>query len=330
MSEILSIGQRPTTLTGLYGQEKMVKAIRAHMSSRPPRVWLFSGEAGTGKTTVAGILAVSYNCTHMKLWGDPCKACTAAQWSLHEINAAEKSGVEDMEKLIYIADHKPLRGSKRVIIVDECHALSAQAWKALLKPTEPPPEHAVWIFCTSELRKVPVANQRRPVKYTLRTLNFTEAEAFLTKYAAKTQIELKQSLEPLIEAVHTLGIGAPGVLLQALEKYAAGNSAADSVADAGGSTVDTYNLCKALTAGNWSKVAPHLKDATPDSARLIRAFVRSWLKGGLVSTKIHLTPKQQEAAAQGLIDLANAPFEDSVMLYWLHGVLWKIARRYRP
>jgi hypothetical protein len=324
--QILSVAARPTRLSALSGQEKLVAALRKHAAQRPPRVWMFSGEPGTGKTTVAKILAVAYQCRHMKLWGDPCDACYAkTSWAIHEVNAAEHSGVEEIEKLIHIAYHKPMQGNKRVLIMDEAQSLSATAWKALLKPTEETPEHTVWIFCTSDLRKVPAANQRRPVKYALRSLNVTETEKFLTRHAAA--IGLTAPLAPLFEAAHTLGVGAPGVLLQALEKFAAGASAADSIAGADASTPEMFAMAKALTSGRWPAVAKYLRDATPDHARLIRAFVSSWLKGSLIKTQ--RPPKEQKAAAQGLIDLAIAPFDDAAMLPWLVGVLYKIAERYK-
>jgi hypothetical protein len=161
----------------------------------------------------------------------------------------------------------------------------------------------------------------------MRTLGISEVEAFLKTYAAKASIT--RPLAPLFEAIHTLGVSSPGVLLQALEKYAAGCPASDSATGADGSEIATYNLCKALTDGDWPGVVRQLSDATPDSARLIRASAAGWLRKGLVSPKLRLTPKQQEAAALGLIELANAPFEDAMMLNWLYGVLWKIARRYR-
>jgi hypothetical protein len=329
MSErILSLQLRPKTLSGLYGQEKIVSAIRNHMAKRPPRTWLFSGEPGTGKTTLAQIMSIAYQCGHMKLWGDPCIECRKqrSDYAIHEINAAQHSGVEEIESVIGVANHYPMNGRKRVMIIDECQALSAAAWKALLKPTEETHEHAVWIFCTSDLRKVPAANQRRPVKYALRALKMGEVEAFLKKSAEKGGVT--QPLPPLIDVVHTVGISAPGVLLQALEKYAAGNSPAESVAGADGESTDLFNLCKALTNGDWPTVKIHLKDATPDSARLIRAFASSWLKGRLMSDKMRLAPKEQEAAAQSLIELATPPYEDAAMLNWLHGVLWKVARRH--
>jgi DNA polymerase III delta prime subunit len=315
---------RPTTLSGLFGQEKIVEAIRNHVATRPPRVWLFSGDPGCGKTTIAKIMSLAYQCTHQKLWGDPCKDCRTQTWAIHEVNAAEHSGIEEVERLIHIADHRPLAGQKRVLILDECQNFSASAWKALLKPTEETPEHAVWIFCTSELRKVPAANQRRPVKYALRSLNINETEAFLRNAAQVAKVT--QPLQPLFDIVHQMEVTSPGVLLQALEKYSVGCAPDECVVGVDGAKIDTYNLCKALTSGNWSKTASYLREATPDHARLIRAFVASWLKGGL--TKMKLTPKAQEAAALGLIDLANAPYDDGAILFWLHGVLWKICNRY--
>ena len=316
---------RPRTLSSLYGQASTVAAIRKHMESRPPRTWLFYGEPGAGKTSIARIMAVAFNCTHMKLWGDPCETCWKARDSfpIHEINASKNSCVDDLEKIAELSMHRPMTGLKRVILLDEVHAISKTAWSAILTPMEEPPEFTVWILCTSEFRKVPVANTRRCTKYQLRTLGITETENFLKKYAEKAKIA--RGLDPLIEAVHLMHISSPGLLLQALEKYAAGASATDAVVGADGSTVDTFRLCKAVTGGDWNSVKELLKETTPEDVRLVRACVAGWLKGVLVR---ETNRSGQERAATCLLELCSPPYDEQMMIHWLHATLLKICVRY--
>ena len=325
MTTTLSVSMRPRTLSGLYGQASTVAAIRQHMKTRPPRTWLFYGEPGSGKTTAARIMAVSYQCVHMKLWGDPCEECwkTRASFPIHEINASEHSGVDDLEKIAELSFHRPMTGLKRVILLDEVASISKTAWSAILTPMEEPPEFTVWILCTSEFRKVPVANTRRCVKYQLKTLGVTEAENFLKKYAEKSQIT--RALGPLIESVHTMGVCAPGLLLQALEKYAAGASATDSVVGADGSNVDSFQLCKNVTNGDWNRVRDSLKEITAEDVRFIRACTAGWIKGCLMRES---NRSGQERAATSLLELCTLPFDDQVLIPWLHATLFKICVRY--
>lgn len=316
---------RPRTLSGLYGQTAIVSAIRQHMAKRPPRTWLFYGESGSGKTTLARIIALAFQCSHMKLWGDPCEDCwkNFSNFPIHEINASEHSGVDELEKIAELSQHRPITGMKRIIILDECHGLSKQAWNAILTPMEEPPEFTVWILCTSEIRKVPVASIRRCTKYQLKTLGITDTENFLKKYAAKA--EVTRALDPLIEAVHIMRVSAPGLLLQALEKYAAGATASDAAAGADGSSVDTFRLCRAVTSGNWKETCTLLKDTTPEDSRFLRACMAGWLKGILVKEP---NPVGQARAAKCLLELCSPPYDDAMWVHWLHAELYQICSRY--
>ena len=313
MNDILSLSTRPRRLSDLAGQDSIVKAIRNHMAKRAPRTWLFSGDPGTGKTTLAARL-------------DPCDTCwkNRKQFAIHEINASKNSGVEDLERIAELSLHRPMAGQKRVIVLDEVASISKTAWSAILTPTEEPPEYTVWILCTSEPRKVPAANQRRCVKYQLKLLGIDATEQFLKSQAAAAGIT--RSLEPLIECVHRMQIGAPGVLLQALEKYAAGADASEAVTSVDGSTVDTLRLCKAVTSGDWKGVTGVLKVSTGDEARYIRASIAGWLKGVMARES---STSGLDRASTSILELCAPPLEDSTMMHWLWATLYRITKRYQ-
>jgi len=321
---VLSVSQRPTILDDLVGQESTIKAIRSHMAKRPPRTWLFTGIPGTGKTSLAEIISISLQCTHMKVWGNPCAECTAKKesFAIHDINASKDSGVEELEKIASMSYLRPITGLKRVIIVDECHSISKTGWSSLLKPTENPPDFTTWIFTTSELSKVPEAIQRRAMKYKLKILSIDEVESFVKSQALKAKID--RPLDTFIEACHTMRIGAPGVLLQALEKFGAGASASEATSGSDNTIVDSFALCKAVTSGDWSRVRSYLKDANPEDVRWIRASLVEWLKGGL------LKGVSSENAATSIQELCAIPYDEQIVLPWLCSAIYRITRRYKP
>lgn len=327
MSEILSLSLRPRALSSLYGQEALVASIRRHVAKRPPRAWLFYGGTGCGKTTIARILAVAYQCSHMSAdkWGDPCDECWKRRnsFSIHEINASSVSGVGELEHVVETSRYKPSNSDgKRVIILDEAQRISNAAQNMLLTPFETPPDSTIWIVCTTEPNKILPTLRRRLTTYQLSGLTFTAAEKFLTRCAAKAGIT--RPIPPLVEHCHLMNVTAPALLLQALEKYGAGASPANSVTGSEAS-VEALRICKAVTSGDWKAVQENLKAATPDDVRLIRASVMGYLKGILAQeTRAPL----RERATLGIMDLATWAFDDSVALPWLYAALDKICRRY--
>ena len=327
MPRVLSLSLRPKTLSGLFGQEELVASIRQQMATRQPRAFMLYGPSGTGKTTLARIMAVSFQCTHMTEWGNPCKECWDAQstFNIHEINASEVSGVEELGQVAVQARYKPLSGSKRVFILDEMQRATSAAQNLLLKPFEEPAATTVWIVCTTEPSKILPTLRRRCTTYQLRGLGFTERERFLDKIAKV--IKLEKPLDPLVEQVHLSNISSPAMLLQAIEKYAAGASAESAAASIEGSDTNSLRICKAVTSGDWKTLRDLLAVASPDDSRWIRSSVSGWVWGIL---KKDQSPKSQERAQLSLYDLSvHAPIDDIYMLHWLRAVLYKICKRYR-
>lgn len=151
---------RPIIFDEVKGQEVPVKIIRNQAKNLTAHAFIFAGKHGTGKTTLAKIFARALNCEQQQN-GNPCNTCSSCQshfngtnYDIVEIDGASNNSVEDIrslqDKLIY-----PPRGRKKVYIIDEVHMLSTGAFNALLKTLEEPPEYAVFIFCTTEINKIP-------------------------------------------------------------------------------------------------------------------------------------------------------------------------------
>lgn len=179
---VLARKYRPTTFANLIGQEAMVRVLSNAMSSgRLAHAFMLTGVRGIGKTTTARIIARGLNCTGPD--GDPdfgptvepcgvCEHCTAIAEDRHvdvlEMDAASRTGVDDIRELIEGVRYRPTSARYKVYIIDEVHMLSKNAFNALLKTLEEPPEHVKFVFATTEIRKVPVTVLSRCQRFDLR------------------------------------------------------------------------------------------------------------------------------------------------------------------
>ena len=153
---------RPQTFDEVIGQDHITHTLKNQVKAdRLSHAYLFIGTRGTGKTTCARILAKAANCEH-PVDGNPCGTCAACRSitegtavDLVELDAASNNGVDNVRALREEAVFSPATLKKRVYIIDEVHMLSTQAFNALLKILEEPPQHLMFILCTTELQKIP-------------------------------------------------------------------------------------------------------------------------------------------------------------------------------
>ena len=181
--QVLARRYRPKNFDNLIGQTSTVRILsNAFKLNRIAHAFLFTGVRGVGKTTAARIVARGLNCLNTdKPTIAPCgkcSSCSAAANDRHvdiiEIDAASHTGVDDMRELTEGVRYKPSVGRFRIYIIDEVHMLSNQAFNALLKTLEEPPVHAKFIFCTTEIRKIPITVLSRCQKFDLRRVSNTE------------------------------------------------------------------------------------------------------------------------------------------------------------
>ena len=153
---------RPTRFSDVVGQEDIIAALRNQVAAgRTGHAYLFTGVRGTGKTTLARMLAKAVNCPNTKD-GEPCGECEICRGidngsvlDVTEIDAASNNRVDDVRDLLDETSYTPAMCNMRVYIVDEVHMLTMQAFNALLKTLEEPPRHVMFILATTEVQKVP-------------------------------------------------------------------------------------------------------------------------------------------------------------------------------
>ncbi|MDA7981940.1 MAG: DNA polymerase III subunit gamma/tau [Alphaproteobacteria bacterium] len=207
---------RPQNFAELVGQDILVRTLKnALESGQLPHAMLFTGVRGTGKTTTARLLARAVNYTGKDGNAGPsfgptndCETCKAIAAERHpdvvEMDAASRTGVDDVRELIENSRYRPLSARYKVYIIDEVHMLSTGAFNALLKTLEEPPPHVIFLFATTEVRKVPVTVLSRCMRFDLRRVSRSELAKHLADVAARENV----NAEP--EALAALARAAEG------------------------------------------------------------------------------------------------------------------------
>ncbi|MGB8275249.1 MAG: DNA polymerase III subunit gamma/tau, partial [Alphaproteobacteria bacterium] len=207
---VLARKYRPASFAGLIGQDAMVRTLKnAIASGRLAHAFILTGVRGVGKTTTARILARALNCIGPDGKGGPtgepcgvCEHCRAIAEDRHvdviEMDAASRTGVDDVRELIEQVRYRPVTARYKIYIIDEVHMLSKQAFNALLKTLEEPPEHVKFIFATTEIRRVPVTVLSRCQRFDLRRVEFDLLSAHLADVAKKEGAVLSPAALALI------------------------------------------------------------------------------------------------------------------------------------
>ena len=192
-SKVLALKYRPQTFEDLIGQDVVAETIiNSIKANKVPNAYLFTGIRGIGKTTTARIVAKSLNCLNgiENLCTDNlCENCEAITNSSHidvlEMDAASKTGVDDVRDLIEFSRYGPTSSKYKIFIIDEVHMLSKQAFNALLKTLEEPPEYLKFIFATTEIKKIPITVISRCQRFDLSRIKSTELFEFIKKIKEK-------------------------------------------------------------------------------------------------------------------------------------------------
>jgi len=281
---VLARKWRPKRFAELVGQEHVVRALtNALHTGRVHHAFLFTGTRGVGKTTIARIFAKSLNC-EQGTSADPCGECEtclaidAGRYiDLLEIDAASNTGVDNVRELIENAQYMPSRGKYKVYLIDEVHMLSKQAFNALLKTLEEPPEHVKFLFATTDPEKLLVTVLSRCLQFNLKRLDEEQIRGQIRMILGAEGIESDD------DAVRQLANAADGSLRDGLSlldqaiAYAGGKLDGVTVAAMLG-TVDRNRvqaLLAALADGDGRRLmdeAAQLAEFSPDWASVLDAL----------------------------------------------------------
>lgn len=208
--QVLARKYRPQNFEQLVGQDVLVQTLKNSIEHKKiAHAFILTGIRGVGKTTSARIIAKSLNCigedgtaTQPQFPCNKCKNCEAIGKSsfqdVIEIDAASRTGVDDMRSIIDSISYAPAIGRYKVYIIDEVHMLSNSAFNALLKTLEEPPAHTKFIFATTEIKKIPVTVLSRCQRFDLRRLNDEELKNYLAQILEKEGFEADKRALSLI------------------------------------------------------------------------------------------------------------------------------------
>ena len=316
---VLARKYRPRTFSELIGQDAMVRTVtNAILADRLPHAFILTGVRGVGKTSTARIIARALNCIGEDGSGGPtpepcgvCVHCRAITEDRHvdviEMDAASRTGVNDIRELIDGVQYRPLDARFKIYIIDEVHMLSTSAFNALLKTLEEPPEHVKFIFATTETRKVPVTVLSRCQRFDLRRVDVETLISHFNSVAEKETTEVSEGAMGLIaraadgsvrdglslldQAIAHAGVADGGVVLEAAVREMLG------LADGG----LIYDLFDEVMRGNVDgalKIFKRLYDAGADPAMILQDLLQltHWL------TRLSLSPSAAEEQGISQID----------------------------
>ena len=279
---VLALSLRPKFLHDLVGQTELTDTLKAQFDSkRRPHFFIIHGPVGAGKTTLARILSLKLQLGDAEVTEDHWK--NYKQFDIHEINAANRNGIDDVRAIVDMMRYQPMPPSRaKVVILDEAHQLTYSAQNALATETEDVADSVYYIFCTSAIEKIIPALRRRG--YTLSPKPLTHDDTLILLQKAADAVSFKGALEPLYEALLMNSIASPGLILQATEKYFSGIPSIESVFDCASTKLDTMLICREVAKGNWKTTASLLKNMTKSDVPIIRNCVLGFLKTKLMST----------------------------------------------
>ena len=314
MTQPLAISLRPRTFDEVIGQESVVKALRAKIDS-PPTAILFSGPSGTGKTTLAGIVARAIQ----------DGSSDEEMWDIQHKNAAKENGVAFARQWEDDAKYPPIYGRYRVIILEEAHMMTPEAQNTLLIPVEKEGSSTVWIFCTTEPEKIIPALRSRCAVYELRPLTEKNIGALIiraVKAGAQTKDLPDGYAKLFLDEVLKIGLTNTRDILYSYEKYISGVPLAEALIPPPDQNPLYTDIAKYAVKGDWERARGLLLQSKPSDMKGLRSVVSGFLRNNLLNNR------DPEAAAEALIRLGNLnAFEDGISFSALVAIIYTYSRK---
>lgn len=273
----LALALRPQHLDAIVGQQSVVAAIKKIFESgRQPVAWLFSGPTGTGKSTLA--LIVARMVQGPDFTGEP---------EIETVNGADRNGVDDIRELIERSHTYPLSGHRKVVILNEAQKLTDSAQDCLLEPLEQQDSPTIWVMTTTEVQKIKPALQGRCSRHFLTGLGPIDRTKLVEKAFEQLNWMPINGLTAahFIEATEKAGLNLPREILNAVERFAAGTSAEEACAAPEDVRSDFIAISKATVAGNWLKLRELLKPIRPSDSLALRGMVANYLRALLLEAE---------------------------------------------
>jgi DNA polymerase III gamma/tau subunit len=275
---------RPQTWDEVVGNKALIASLVPLLERGDSHAFLLTGASGCGKTTIARLCAMELNAGEVI-----------------EIDAATNNGVDDMRDLINSTNYQSLKGGARIIIIDEAQSITAQAWRALLKSVEEPPDWLYWIFCTTEPGKVPAQIKTRCTTYQVSELSFSQIVTELLRPVCIS--ERREVSDQILFLCADMAEGSPRKALALLAQVIDCQDFAEARAIIQHAEIEdspTIQLARMLVkrGARWSEVCGILNDLTNENPEGIRKTLESYI------TKVILN-SISESVAQDLTPLLN-------------------------
>jgi len=325
--QVLARKWRPANFQQMVGQEHVLQAlVNALDSNRLHHAYLFTGTRGVGKTTIARIFAKSLNCD-TGITSKPCGSCSSCteidegrSVDLIEIDAASRTGVDDMRELLDNVQYAPTRGRFKIYLIDEVHMLSKHSFNALLKTLEEPPPHIKFLLATTDPQKLPVTVLSRCLQFNLKRMSKQQIESHLRYLLDEEAIENDSAAPGLLASAADGSMRDALSLLDQAIAYGAGSVKQETVETMLGSISRDYliNLFHALLRQDAAAIIAESRSIisrNPDYQRVCAEMISLLQQMAIYKIDASIEP-EDDILGEHIVELTAALSSEEIQLYY--------------